>query len=198
MNDPILPTDIITDQKLADAFHAGDKSAFDTLVSRHRDRVFNLCQRLLGVRADTNDCSLETFVRARRQLRGFKSESTMLVWLYHIAVGLCMRRMSSDDYRKRASADPADAPRPQEGEAAAGGNPVAPVPDDGEQDEKENIVQRVIGSFEGEQKVLVVLRDLEGLSYEEIARVTGISLQRVSSQLAEARGLILDKMKELV
>jgi RNA polymerase sigma-70 factor (ECF subfamily) len=82
-------------------FLAGDRSAFDQLVLRHQDRVFNVCYRLLGDHEEASDCAQETLVKVYRALKDFRFGSSFSTWLYAIAVNTCKNRLHSAEYRRR-------------------------------------------------------------------------------------------------
>lgn len=188
------------DTLLIRSFLAGERVAFDRLVLRYKDRVFNLCFRLLGDYHDASDCAQETFIKVHRALPRFRFESAFSTWLYRIAVNTCKSSRSSLAFRMKKSTvslDGMDAGAHQGLEASAG-NPH-PTPDQVlERRERERHLQEAIGALPHAQRAVVVLRDVEGLSYEEIARIAGLKPGTVKSKLSRARNRLREKLEGLL
>ena len=185
------------DAALVKAFQAGDKASFDGLVLKHKDRLFSLCFRFLGDYQEANDSAQEVFVKVYRSLKGFRFESAFSTWLYRIAVNTCKNKLRSSEYRQKKKMVHLDNPGTVEGSTSA-----LEIRDDTqspllelEKKERLNLIRRAIDSLPPEQKMVVVLRDIEDLSYEDIANITGYSLGTVKSRLSRAR---LDLRKKLV
>jgi RNA polymerase sigma-70 factor (ECF subfamily) len=173
---------------------------FDELVLKHKDKVYNLCYRFMGDYGEADDCAQETFVKVYRSLKGFRSESSVSTWIYRIAVNTCKNRLKSAQYRGSRNMIRLDEPKETEdGERAVevAGRSLSPS---GELDRKEKgeLIQDAINSLPADQKSVVVLRDVEGLPYEEISEVTGYNLGTVKSKLARARQELREKLKGLV
>jgi len=185
------------DALLVKAFQKGDKRAFDELVVRHQDRIFNLCYRFLGDYEETNDSAQEAFVKAYDSLSTFRLESTFSTWLYRIAVNTCKNKLGSSACkakRKTVSLDnpgnPSDDPLHMEIPNGAP-SPLARM----EEKEKMALVQRALDALPTEFKMVVTLRDVEGLSYEDIAEITGLNLGTVKSRIARARTDLRNKLR---
>ena len=177
------------DDALVRAFKAGDKGAFDKLVIRHKDRVFNLVYWFLGDYQEANDCAQETFIKVFRSLKRFRFESAFSTWLYRIAMNTCKNRVKSSAYKWKMRTVPLGNP-----EGSRGGNPHIEIEDDSqspmnelERRDRLALIREAINSLPGEQNRVVVLRDIQGLSYEEIAETTGLKLGTVKSRLARGR-----------
>jgi len=188
------------DHELVEAFQAGDPKAFDGLVVRHQDMVFNLCYRMLGDYDDADDCAQETFVRVYRSLKGFKFKSAFSTWLYRVTVNTCKNRIASAGYRREREtvringwADPESDARPLEiRDCTYAPNGAF------ERREREEEVQRAMDTLPDDQRLVVVLRDIEGLSYEEISVISGLKLGTVKSNIARARRRLREKLKGLI
>ena len=185
------------DALLIEAFQRGDKKAFDELVIRHKDRIFNLCYRFLGDYEEANDSAQEAFVKAYGSLNTFRLESAFSTWLYRIAVNACKNKLGSAAYRakrKTVSLDNPgnneDGPLPMEIQNGTP-SPLARM----EEKEKMALVQRALDTLPTEFKMVVTLRDVEGLSYEEIAEVTRLNLGTVKSRIARARTDLRNKLR---
>lgn len=172
------------------AFNSGKEEGFNRLVLRHKDRVYGLCLRLLARDAhEAEDAAQETFVKVYHALRDFRMESKFSSWLYRIAVNTCKNRMVSRSYREsRNRRDPetmdADMAR------------SAPAPDRLLEDkDKRERIESAIARLPEDQRVLVVLRDVEGRSYEEIAEATGLNSGTVKSRLNRGRGQLKEWLR---
>jgi RNA polymerase sigma-70 factor (ECF subfamily) len=191
-----MPTD---DDVMIRAFQTGDREAFDRLVTRHRDEVFNLCYRFLGDYEDANDAAQEAFIKAFRGLRKFRFDSAFSTWLYRIAVNTCKNRLNSKAHRQRRRTVALDNPGPDGG--AAGYQVRNGSPDPAarlERKERAAMVQRAIDRLDSDRKTVVILRDIQGLAYEEIAAVTGLALGTVKSRIARARADLREKLRSVI
>ncbi len=179
---------------------AGERIAFDRLVLRYKDRVFSLCLRLLGDYDDANDCAQETFIKVHRALPRFRFESAFSTWLYRIAVNTCKSSRSSRAFRMKknmVSLNGMDAGARESLEISSG-NPH-PTPDQElERRERERLLQEAIDALPPDQRAVVVLRDVEVLSYDEITGITGLNLGTVKSKLSRARLKLRGKLEGLL
>ena len=188
------------DTLLIRSFLAGERIAFDRLVLRYKDRVFNLCFRLLGDYHDASDSAQETFIKVYRALPRFRFESAFSTWLYRIAVNTCKSSRASLAFRMKKSTvslDGMDAGA-QQGLEASTGNPH-PTPDQElERRERERLLQEAIDALPPQQRTVVVLRDVEGLSYDEITRITGLNPGTVKSKISRARLKLRGRLEGLL
>ncbi|HOI95005.1 MAG TPA: sigma-70 family RNA polymerase sigma factor [Syntrophobacter fumaroxidans] len=202
MSEDLKPRDADREQDLAwvGAFLEGDRTAFDRLVLRHKDRVFNLCWRLLGDREEANEQAQEVFVRVFRSIKDFRFKSSFSTWLYAIAVNTCRNRLKSSEYRRRRRMVSIDALQDPDSDRAAPElkDPSPSVLDRMTDRERDGLIQSAIDSLPEESRTIVVLRDIEGIAYEEIAAVTHLNLGTVKSRLARARQQLRDKLKGLI
>jgi RNA polymerase sigma-70 factor, ECF subfamily len=183
------------DVELINAFKAGKKSAFDELVLRHKDRVFNLCYWFVGDYQDANDLAQDVFFKAFKALKSFRFESAFSTWIYRITVNTCKNRLNSLQYRLKKKFVHFK-------NTAAKSNPGVEIADETSspeielgRKEKSRLIQTAINSLSAEKKTVVVLRDIEGLSYEEISSATGFNLGTVKSKRARARQDLREKLK---
>jgi len=182
------------------AFLAGDRSAFDRLVLSHKDRVFNVCYRMLGNHEDADDCAQETFLKVYRSLKDFRFDAGFSTWLFAIAVNTCKNRLNSAEYRRRRKMVPIVDPPPDDAER---GQTVCDLADPGPspldlltQKERERLLQNAIDALAPDARAVVVLRDVEGLSYDEIVLATGYNMGTLKSKLARARRHLREKLRE--
>ena len=182
-------------EALIAAFQSGEKDAFDRLVLKYQNRVFNLCYRFVGNYEDANDCAQAAFVKAYRALKKFRFDSSFSTWLYRIAVNTCKNRLKSSEYRySRKMVQLVNSSSAKEDcSVEIGDESLSPVTML-ERKESGIIIQEAIDSLPEDQKEVVILRDIEGLSYEEIARVSGQSPGTVKSRLARAREKLREKL----
>jgi len=178
---------------------AGERQAFDRLVSRHADRIFNLCYRLLGDRDEADDCAQDIFLKVFRNVKQFRRDSKFSTWIYSIAVNTCRNRRKSADYRfwRRILRFGADS-------AEEGGvlNPEIEDPAPSPltlltRREQEILLQKAMDALPQDQKTVIVLRHVEGLSYEEICQITGYNPGTLKSKLARARQLLHKNLQSL-
>ncbi|MDY6969474.1 MAG: sigma-70 family RNA polymerase sigma factor [Spirochaetota bacterium] len=179
----------LEDKKLINDFQDDITIAFDKLVIKYKDKVFNLCYRLLGDYDEANDCAQETFIKVYKNLNKFKFKSTFSTWLYTITINTCKNRFSSLEYRNNKKIVRIDNPgRTKETVKSLeisdnSFNPETKL----ERKERKKVIQDAIDSLPQNQKILIILRDIEGKSYDEIVEITGLRLGTVKSKLARAR-----------
>ena len=179
------------------AFQSGNKRAFDDLVLAHKDKIFNLCYWYLQDYQEANEQAQETFIKVFKGLKSFRFESSFSTWLHRIAVNTCKNRITSLEYRFRKKTDSLDNP-----EMADHFNPGDGISDEIqspdvalEKKQKSAFVQKAINALPEAKKTMIVLRDIEGLSYEEIADITGLKQGTVKSKLARAREDLKNKLR---
>jgi len=187
------------DHELVKSFQSGNRIAFDELVLRHKDRVFNLCYRFMGDHQEAEDCAQDVFLKVYRSLKRFRFESSFYTWLYRITVNTCKNRLKSSGYRgiKKSSllANPENDKDYQPMERGdEGKNPIAEL----EKMERIRLVQNAIDSLPVGQKDVVILRDIEGLSYEEIINITGYRLGTLKSKLSRARHELRERLGRII
>ena len=168
---------------------AGDGGAFDALVVLYTERVFAVAFRMLADRAEAEDLTQEVFVTLHRALHTFRGESKLSTWIYRITKNRCLNRLKFLKRRKMSELcdidDPAVAngcPDPSTLRAATR-DPHRKL----HNDELSRLIEGSLLELPQEQRALVVLRDLEDLSYEEIVEITGLPLGTVKSRLHRAR-----------
>lgn len=186
-----------TDEALVTAAQAGDREAVDTLIRRHQSRIFNFALTLTAGGADAEDLAQETFIRAFRGLSRFRGESSFRNWLYRIAVNAARTRRAQRArqaavWEARVEADdlaerhPARAARSVE---QAGSVEQAMI--------RRQALDRALAALPHDLRAAVVLRDVEGLEYREIAAVLGIPDGTVMSRIFRARRLLRPMLAEL-
>ncbi len=186
------------DEALIRSFLSDNSEAFDRLVFKYMDMIFNLCFRIVHDYDDANDCAQETFIKVYRNLHQFRFRSSFSTWLYRIAINTCRNRIASSGDRARKKMLRIDNPG-EPGSDTVDIHDCSFDPDSlFEKNEQARLIHQAIDALPEELKVLVVLRDLEGNSYEEIAGITGVNLGTVKSRLARARHLLRESLREVI
>ena len=165
---------------------AGDVAAFEELVIAYQHRVYGVALRMLGNRAEAEEIAQEVFLRAHRTLAEFRGDAKLSTWLYAIASRLCLTRLAGGKRRLRR-ADGIDL----EQMADTREQPGTEI----ERSERETALSRAIAELREDRRIVVVLRDLEGLSYEEISTALGVELGTVRSRLHRARMDLKSKLE---
>ena len=175
-----------TDEELVEEVRRGEPSAFRRLVERHYQKVFGLAMGMVRNRDDALDLTQETFLHVHRSLRGFRFSAKFSTWLYRIVTNLCI------DHFRRLGRSPQTIELPPMAESDEAPmewpDPAAERPDDAmHRSELRQALERAFDQLSPPHRAVMVLRELEGLSYEEIAAVLGCSLGTVMSRLHYAR-----------
>ena len=173
---------------------AGDDQACTELVEAHQRMVYQLALHLLGGHDDALDLSQEVFLRVFRTLRGFRAQSTLRTWIYRIVINQARNRQRWWRRRRRADQVSLDEHPWRHGELAARSDVSSP---DRMYDQKETAdrLWRSLNQLPFEQKSAIVLREIHGLSYEEIAFSVGVVVGTVKSRLARARDTLREELR---
>ena len=170
-----------------------DERAFRELVEAHRDRVYNITFRMLGNRAEAEDVAQEVFIAVFKTIEHFREESKFSTWLYRIAVNHCKNRIKYLARRHDRDREEIDETTHTSGVNGSIGGPLPSSPAKAlESAQMERLMQDAIANLEDDQRIVVVLRDVEDLSIEEICDITGLPDGTVKSRLHRAR-LVLRK-----
>ncbi len=180
------------DQGLIEACRAGRTEAFGVLVRRYQDRLYPTILRLCGCAEDAHDLTQDAFLRAFQKLDRFHGGSSFYTWLYRIAINLTL----SGRRRRRVTLHLADGCR---------GEPMDPSDDPevtdptlpAQQAERDALVQSALNSLAPDHRAVVVLKDLDGLRYEQIAEVLGVPVGTVRSRLHRARCELRGRLRGL-
>ncbi len=174
------------DAALMQAFQRGDESAFETLVARHRERVFRLARRYLRDETAADDLAQETFLRVYRSKQTWRPEAKFSTWLYRVTANACLNELRARRARKgvesTAPSGPGGEPLP-EGADPAAADPAASVL----KGELAAVVKAAVDGLPEDQRLAVMLSKYEGLSYRELAEAMGRSVPAVKSLLVRAR-----------
>jgi RNA polymerase sigma-70 factor, ECF subfamily len=180
------------DRGLVELARRGDRDAFGILVGRHQNRAFNLAYQMVRNREDALDIAQEAFARAFASLPAFKGEASFTTWLHRIVVNLAI-----DSLRRKRRAgetvynDTQAAPEEQGAEPSAPDDPAAVL----ESKQVRALLAQGIAQLPPAQRAVLILREIEGLSYEEISRAVGCNVGTVMSRLFYARRKLQQALK---
>jgi RNA polymerase sigma-70 factor (ECF subfamily) len=179
-----------TDAPVVEAVH------FEEIVERYHGKIFQLVYRYLGDYDEACDITQDTFVRAYNAWSEFRGESQIYTWLYRIAINLCHNKQKQLQRRRRVERVSLDcSPDDRDGNLLPGY--VREVADERplpshilESQELRARLQEVLRELPENYRTVIILRDIEGLTYEQIAQVTDSTLEAIKSRLFRARGAI--------
>jgi RNA polymerase sigma-70 factor (ECF subfamily) len=187
------------DRDLVEAAQAGVREAFDRLVVRHQDRMVRLARRILGDREAALDAAQMVFVKAWRGLGGFHGDSRFSTWLTRIAINQCrneLRRRRTVKHTRPASLDePVGASASPRSEAVPGREPAAMARV--QAGELRAAIDTALAGLEPEAREVLLLREVESLSYEDIAEILDVAIGTVRSRLHRARAALRAALEPL-
>lgn len=185
-----------SDQQLVERVQAGDKAAFDLLVRKYQHRVLKLVSRFVSDAAEAEDVAQEAFLKAYRALASFRGDSAFYTWLYRIAINTAKNALVSN--RRRPVDFDLDLQDPEQYDRHArlkeGDTPEGVLLTE----EIREVVERAMEQLPEDLRTAIVLRELEGLSYEEIAAAMDCPVGTVRSRIFRAREAIDRKLKPLL
>jgi RNA polymerase sigma-70 factor (ECF subfamily) len=176
----------------------GDKEAYEELVRRHQKRAFNVAFRILGNYDEALDIAQDSFIQAYRSLDGFRMESRFSSWLLTITVNLCRNRIKYWKRRARNRTTSIDAPIETEDSFIRREvrDPSPSALDALGSKQTGEIIREEMMSLAEEFRTVLVLREMQEMSYEEIAGVLGIAAGTVKSRLHRGRSELKDRLKD--
>jgi len=192
----VNPVSKSLDELLVERAKRGDVAAFEQLIAQYQRPVYNTAFRLTGNHEDASDVAQEAFVKVYTSLPDFRGDSSFKTWLFRIVHNACNDELRKR-IRKRVSSlneiifnDDGDLSR------------QIPDPSDGPEQtldriETQRVVQESINALEDEYRIVLVMREIQGLSYNEIADSLGINLGTVKSRLNRARHALKEKFSSL-
>lgn len=179
--------------KLVERARLGDVDAFEALVSQYERKVYNLAYRLTGNPEDASDLAQEAFVRVYQSLADFRGDSSFATWLYRIVSNACRDELRR---RQRQRTVPLDLPVDSED-----GEMVRQYADDSdgpdqtlERRELQRLVRETIETLDEDHRQVLILRDFQDLSYQDIAELLNVSLGTVKSRINRARNALKEKL----
>jgi RNA polymerase sigma-70 factor (ECF subfamily) len=175
---------------------SGDVRAFEELVGIYQDKIVTLSYYLTGNQSDAQDLAQEVFVQAYTKLRSFRREADLGTWLHRIAMNLWSNMRRRQKFSNMLSLDyPVQTEEGEFVRSVASDDPGGDPEEAFEGKELRESVRDALRSLSEEYRIVLVLREIEGYSYEEIARIAGCSLGTVKSRLSRARQALREKIR---
>jgi RNA polymerase sigma-70 factor (ECF subfamily) len=194
-----MNAEAIEDADLVHRFNRGDESAFIEIMNRHKTRIFAAAMALLRNRADAEEITQDTFIRAHRGLPSFRGDSSVATWLHRIAVNLARNRYWYFFRRRRHSTLSLDATLGDSGDSTFSDLLSAVDPDPSQETSRNEFVGAVescMEKLEPSHRKILTMRSVLDQSYEEIAATLGINVGTVKSRIARARERLRIRLEE--
>lgn len=183
-----------SDELLIKRAQRGDAEAFEELMAGQESRMYAIALRMMGNREDAQDCAQEAMVRIYRAMGAFKGQSSLATWIYRITMNTCLDELRRRKVRKVASLDSL---------LDAGWAPVdaGDTPEEhGLRSEKQAALNAAIQSLPDDMRAAIILRDVKGYSYDEVATILDANVGTIKSRISRGRERlreILSKQSEL-
>ena len=181
----------VSERLLLSRLQARDEEAFEEMVGLYQNKIYHLVYRMMGNAGEAEEVAQEVFVTVFKSIDSFRGDSKLSTWLYRIATNHCKNRLKylgRRSYKATGELDEAVERELQDTQTTSSMRPHIDGPEAVlEGLELERTVQAGIAELDEEHRTLVLLRDVEDLSYDEIAKVTGLELGTVKSRLHRAR-----------
>ena len=178
------------EKKLIERAYGGDPSAFNRLMAQHENRLYAVALRMCANREDAQDCLQEAMLRVYRAIGSFKGQSTFSTWVYRITMNTCLDELRRKKNRQNTSLDNL---------VDMGWSPT----DGGAGPEKQALMREMREKMHGaihelpdDMRAAVVLRDIQGFSYDEIAQMLEIYVGTIKSRISRGREKLREKLKE--
>jgi RNA polymerase sigma-70 factor (ECF subfamily) len=182
------------DKSLLERSKKGDIEAFEKLIEDYQTKVFNIAFRMIGNYDDASDLAQEVFLRVYKSLKGFKEQSSFSTWIYSITKNVCL-----DEIRRRKNKNVVyldEDIRLNDGDVARQLESRDDTPEEtAERNELRRQINDVINKLNDEHRMVIILRDIQGFSYEEIGEITGCPEGTVKSRINRARKLLREMLK---
>ncbi|WP_366924525.1 sigma-70 family RNA polymerase sigma factor [Metallumcola ferriviriculae] len=183
----------LTNDRLLERSRAGDVDAFQELINQYEKKIYTIAYRFMGNHEDASDLAQEAMLKAFRSISKFRGEASFKTWLYHITANVCR-----DELRKRSRRHEVSLDEPlvfDEGEVPKQTADWSGVPEKlYEERELQEYLNGLIQKLTPEYRMVIVMREIQELSYEEIAIKLDCSLGTVKSRLNRARKALKDKI----
>ena len=184
----------MTEKELVTRAKKGDQDAFGQLVLAHQNKVFTLCVHMMGSREEAEDMAQEAFLKAWRSLEGFHGESSFATWMHRLTTNLCLDHLRKQTRRQNISVAVS-----LDDEEAAFTEPADPGSDpqrELEKRERQRAVEKALRELPEHHRRALVMREVSGLSYQEIADALELDLGTVKSRIARAREALRKRLLE--
>lgn len=181
-----------TDEELVRRFKRGDRAAFDEFVLRYQDRVYTFCLRWLSDPARAEEVAQESFLKMYRGLARFRGDAKLSTWVFRVVLNTCKNERLRLKRRKASLHEPLEGRQStdEDGPSRQFAHPGRGTDHSVHRSEAEEILANALSELEEEYANIIILRDIQGLSYEEIAQILGLAKGTVKSRLHRARAAI--------
>ena len=179
------------EQEIIQKVLSGDTEAFEALVLEHQNKVYSLALRMVGNEEDARDLAQDAFIRAFSSLSGFRGDSKFSVWLYRLTSNICIDFLRSRAKKRTVSMTWTDDEGDDAGELEIPDERFSPEAQLERTSMRES-VQRGLESLSPQYRQILLLREVDGLSYDEIAQALGIEAGTVKSRIFRARKKLCD------
>jgi len=192
----------LKDAKLIAQARAGDRSAYGQIVSLYQDRLFNALLRMVGETEEARELTQETFTRGLEKIETFRGDSSPYTWLFRIGMNLAISNLRRDQRARVFSLDAgprrANGSSRRENQAAALVDRITAKtdspPEAAERSERHQIVLDALGRLDSEYRAVLIMRDIEGFDYQQMAEVLNLPLGTLKSRLFRARLALRDEL----
>ena len=190
-------TDRDVDQQLVERVQRGDKHAFDLLVAKYQRKLGRLISRFVRDPAEAEDVTQEAFIKAYRALPGFRGDSAFYTWLYRIGINTAKNYLLANK-RRAPTSTPFDAEEAEAFDEAGLLREVSTPENELMSKQVVSVVQATLQELPEDLRSALTLREIEGLSYEEIASVMNCPVGTVRSRIFRAREAVAEKLRPLL
>jgi RNA polymerase sigma-70 factor, ECF subfamily len=187
-----------SDAELVEQFKGGDRDAFAEIVRRYENRVFTQCLRWMGNEQIAREVAQDVFIALFRSLPRFRGDSRLSTWIYRVVINHCKNRRLYRKRRHMTRHEPLEGPPTDDG-------PARQIPSDGpgtdhvvQRSEAEVLVRQGLANLDEEQRQIIILRDIQDLSYEEIGEILELARGTVKSRLHRARKQLAHHLEQHV
>lgn len=180
------------EKELVDRSKKGDIEAFEKLIMSYEKKIFNIALRMTGNREDASDIAQEVCIKIYKSINSFKENSSFSTWVYRITSNVCI-----DEMRKRKNVISLTGTGRNDEDYELPVEDKGRLPDQIVEDrENMDMLKKCIQELAPEYRIIIILRDIQGYSYEEISRILDLNMGTVKSRLNRARNLLKDKLKK--
>lgn len=187
--------------QLIEGLQRGDAKSFRTLIDRYQASVFQVCLRMMRSEAEAEDMAQETFIRVSQSITQFRGDSSLSTWLYRVAINLCKNRIAYLKRRAQLKHDSLGQLEEQGGDVWQDKVKGGKLPDSPEElvegREAEKLLVQALRDLPDSLREVLILRDIEGLSYAEIAEIVQLPLGTVKSRIHQARISLMESYNAL-
>ena len=176
----------MTDQELAARARDGDQDAFEQLVRDNEKRIYTLALRMTGSREDALDLAQDAFFQAWKALSTFQGESSFATWLYRLATNLCLDHLRTQKRRTQSMGPALSLDDEENGPVQVADQQLQPQ-EAVERSERRRALERGLASLPDHHRQVLIMRELSGLSYQEIAQRLGVPVSTCGTWLSRAR-----------